>query len=113
MSLESRFPKLLNKIDEEIDELRYLVVVDENYDDEDSDEFDIFDPEEYNYLVYITPRVSEALGEEKMEKLREKLETLGEFEEFLSAEEDLFGIKSDLSEEEIAHLVALKAEELV
>ena len=30
MNLKERFPKLLSKIDEELDELRYLIVVDEN-----------------------------------------------------------------------------------
>ena len=30
-----------------------------------SDEFDAIDPEDFNYLVYVTDRLQEVVGEEK------------------------------------------------
>ena len=108
MGLKSKYPNLLSKIDEDIDETRFLLTVDINYDDEDTDEFDIFSPDEYNYLIYINDRVQNALGEEKMNELISKLESLEIFENFINDEIDLYGVYSKKSEEEIEEEV-LKA----
>jgi hypothetical protein len=51
-ALKKACPKLFEKIEEEVTEIRYLLVIDENYDDDDSDEFDAIDPEDYNFLIY-------------------------------------------------------------
>ncbi len=112
MSLKSKYPNLLSKIDEDIDESRFLVTVDINYDDEDSDEFDIFDPQEYNYLVYINERVQNALGEEKMQKLIQELEKLDIFENFINDDIDLYGVYSQKDEEEIVEEVLKTIEKI-
>ena len=105
MNIKQRYPKLLKKIDEDIDELRYLIVTDENYDDEDTDEFDVFDPEEFSHIVYIDERVQNALGEEKMQELIKILENDSKFENFIDNEIDNYGVKSDMSEDEISYYI--------
>jgi len=98
--LQEAFPKLLSRIDEEIEELRYLAVVDLNeYDPEIDDDFDEINPEDYNYLAYLPERVVKAIGPELLEKLPEIFENEGVFENFLASEEDLFAIK-DLPDRE-------------
>ena len=113
MSLKNKYPNLLSNIDEEIDETRFLITVDINYDDDDSDEFDIFNPDEYNYLIYIDERVQNALGEEKMNELVKRLESLDIFENFINDEIDLYGVYSQKSEEEIEEEVLKTIEELL
>ena len=114
MSLQELCPNLIAQMDEEVDELRDLVVVDENYDDIDSDEFDIFDPQEYNFLVYVTERVQQVLGEEKMASLAEKIASRGLFEEFYASEPDMYGVRAEGDEEEVARqIVRLIEEELM
>jgi len=108
--LQRAFPKLLSRIDEEIDELRYLAVVDANeYDPEIDDDFDEINPDDYNYMVYLPERVSNAIGEELLKKLPEIIEEEGIFENFLASEEDLFGVKdaSDREEEVAMKFLAI------
>ena len=102
MSLKDEFPKIYDKLESEYDELRYLVVVDENYYDIDSDEFDAFNPEDYNYIVYVTERIQGILGDEGMQKLVDILENENIFEDFLATDIDNYGVKSDLDEEGVA-----------
>ncbi len=112
MSLQAQFPALLAEIEDTVFEIRDLIVVDENYDDIDSDEFDVFDPEEYNFLVYVTERVQQALGEERFDRFLKRLEEDGRFETFFAHERDMYGLKADgMSEEEIAAHIAAVAEE--
>jgi len=114
MNIKEKFPKLLSQIDEDIDELRYLIVVDENYWDEDTDEFDIFDPDEYSHIVYLDERVQNVLGEEKMQKLISLLENDENFEDFIANEEDNYGVKTSMSEDEIAeYIIKIVEEKLV
>ena len=105
MNLEKKYPKLLSKIDEDIDELRYLIVVDENYDDIDTDEFDVFAPEDYSHIVYIDQRVQNAIGHEKIQELISILENDKTFENFIDNEIDNYGVKSSMSEDEIAEYI--------
>jgi len=114
MSLEEKYPKLMAKITEPVYDIRDLVVVDENYDDIDSDEFDVFEVDEYNFLVYVTDRVQEAVGREKMQKLIAFLESDERFENFFAAEEDMYGVMSDLDENGVAErILRIIEEELV
>ncbi len=113
MNLKNKYPNLLSKIDEEINEKRFLITVDINYDDEDTDEFDIFNPDEYNYLIYINERVQNVLGEKKMNELISKLESLEIFENFINDEIDLYGVYSTKSEEEIEEEVLKTIEKLL
>lgn len=115
MSLKTAYPKTMEKLqNEEIDEIRKLIVVDENYDDIDSDEFDVFDPSEYNYLVYITQRLQDVLGKEKLEKLIERLDESEEFQSFYANEIDMYGVMTAMeNEEKIAQTILTKVEEIL
>lgn len=100
-TLAEKFPGLLARIDEEIEELRYLAVVDVNeYDPEIDDDFDEINPEDYNYLVYLPERVVDAIGAELLERLPEIIEEEKIFENFLASEEDLFAVKDEEDREE-------------
>jgi len=106
INLQKEYPNLAKAIEEkDLDEIRYFVVVDENYEDIDDEEVDVFDPEDYNYLIYITERVQEALGEDGLKSLIEKLYNIKEFENFLDSEIDLYGAKANLEDNEVAKLV--------
>ena len=114
MNLEEICPVLISKIDGQVEELRDLVVVDENYDDIDSEELDVFDPDEYNFLVYVTERVQEALGEEGMIILLDKLASPGKFIQFYAPENDIYGIRDEGTEEDVARkIVTLIEKEIV
>jgi hypothetical protein len=104
-TLRSTYPKLFSKVDNEIDEIRYLVVVDKNFDDVDSDEFDAIDPEDYNYLVYVTERLQNVLGEEGMISFIRTLESHKDVALFFLADVDLYGIQTHLSDEAIEKMV--------
>jgi len=112
MNLETTYPKLFEKLEDKEVELRHLLNVDENYEDFDSEEYE-FDFEEYNFVIYIAEPVQQALGEAKMEELMVKLHDNDAFEHFLASEEDLYGVKSALGEEEIVSLVLNQVEEIV
>ncbi|RUM66796.1 MAG: hypothetical protein DSZ05_03735 [Sulfurospirillum sp.] len=114
MGLETTYPKLMAKITDPVYEIRDLVVVDENYDDIDSEELDVFEPDEYNFLVYVTPRVQEAVGEKNMQRLIQMLGAHEKFGNFFAPEIDMYGLQSDMDEEAIAHeIVSLIDRELV
>ena len=112
MNLQEQYPKLFEKLEDKDVELRHLLNVDANEEDYDSEEFE-FDYEDYNFIIYIAEPVQQALGTEKLANLIEKLEASGKFENFLASEEDLYGVKSGLTEEEIAQLVLGTVEALV
>jgi len=113
MSLKDEFPKVYDKLDKDYNELRYLVVVDENYDDIDSDEFDAFNPEDYNYIVYVTERIQDIIGDEGMQKLANTLENENVFEDFLATDIDNYGVKSDLGEDGVAKRILKIVEDMV
>ncbi len=112
MNLEAKYPKLFEKLEDKDIELRHLLNVDENYEDFDSEEYE-FDFEEYNFVIYIAEPIQKALGEEKMEEFMVKLHDKDVFEQFLASEEDLYGVKTKLSGEEITYLVLDLVEEIV
>ena len=112
-TLRSRYPKLFSKVDNEIDEIRYLVVVDKNFDDVDSDEFDAIDPEDYNYLVYVTERLQAALGEEGMVTFIKLLEAHKDVALFYLSDVDIYGIQTELEDDGIAHMVLEIVEDIV
>ena len=104
-TLKQNYPNIFNALPEEITALRYLVVIDENYNDDDTDEFDAIDPEDYNYLVYIKEMLQDVLGEERMVAFVKALEARKEVEEFYLSEVDLYGMQTKLSEENIAKMI--------
>lgn len=112
MNLETGYPKLFDKLEDKDLELRHLLNVDENYEDYDSEEYE-FDFEEHNFVIYIAEPVQKILGEEKMAELAERLSAHSALDNFLASEEDLYGVKSDLNEEEIVTLVMEQIEEMV
>ena len=105
MHVKEKYPKIFSKLDEEVDEVRFLVVVDKNFDDVDSDEFDAIDPEDYNYLVYVTERLQTVLGEESMVAFVKKLEADEAVALFYLSEVDLYGMQTGLDDEGIAKMV--------
>ncbi len=109
MKLHEKYPKLFNKLEDKELELRHLLNVDENYEDYDSEEFE-FDVDEYNYIVYISELVQEALGNEKMEELIVRLNDNSLFENFLASEIDLYAVKSTLSTKELEELILNQVE---
>jgi hypothetical protein len=109
--LLKRYPNLLSLLDEDIDERRYLVVVDPNV-EEEADEADVFDPTEYNWMIFLPERIKEALGEELFAEIPSRLEKVEIFEDFLDDDEDLFGVWSEADEESIAQTVLQLLEEL-
>ncbi len=104
MRLQQKYPKLFDRLEDKEIELRHLLSVDENYVDYDSEEFE-FDVDEYNFIIYISELTQEALGGDKMEELIAKLSENSSFENFMVSEIDLYGVKSDLSTEEIEELI--------
>ncbi len=110
--MESKYPKIMSKIEDKefVEDIRDLIVVDKNYDDVDMEEMDIFDPKDYNYLVYITERVQNILGKEGMERLKQKIQDMEIIKEFIEGEEDLYGIYSPLEDEDE---IALKIVEMI
>ena len=112
-TLKKSYPKLYAKLPEDVSELRYLLVIDVNYDDDDIDEFNAIDPEYYNFLLYTTDMLQEAVGEATMVELVKKLSEHKDIEEFYLSDIDLYGIQTDLDEEGIAHMVFGSLEEIV
>ena len=114
IDLEKDYPNIAKNIEEkDLDELRYFVVADENYEDIDDEELDVFEPENYNFLVYVTERLSVALGEDGLRDLIAKLYETKEFENFLDSELDLYGVKSELDGDDVAKKVLILADEIL
>ena len=105
MNLKENFPRIMAGLEEEVEELRHLILVDVNYDDVDSDEFDVFDPSDYNYLVYITERVQIVLGEERVQASIAKLQQDDNFDDFYAPEPDMYGVMTKLDEMAIAQRI--------
>jgi len=105
LNVQTQYPKLFSKFTEEIDEVRYLVVVDKNFNDVDSDEFDAIDPEDYNYLVYITERLQDVMDEKLMVAFVKQFQVHKDVALFYLSEVDLYGIQTDLEDDEIEKIV--------
>ena len=112
MSLAVKYPKLFDKLEDKEVEVRHLLNVDENYEDFDSEEYE-FNFEEYNYVIYVAELIQEALGKEKMEEFMVKLHDKDAFINFLASENDLYGVKSTLSKDEVVDLVLELVEEVM
>ncbi len=111
--VKNSYPKLAQKLPENIFTDRELVVVDYNYDDVDAEEAGEFDPSEYNHFVYIAEAVRGIIGEEGLSKLASLMEAHSAFDDFFASEEDLFGVQSDLEEEEITKVIFAMIEEMI
>jgi len=111
MSLMEKYPKLFDRLEDKEVELRHLLNIDENYEDFDSEEYE-FDFEEYNYVIYIAQPIQNVLGE-KMDEFMVKLHDKDVFVNFLASEKDLYGVKTNLEQAEIEHLVLGLVEEIV
>jgi disulfide oxidoreductase YuzD len=104
-TIEKNYPNIFKALPEDTTELRYLLVIDENYNDEDTDEFDAIDPEDYNYLVYVTDLLQEVAGESVMIELAKDLKEHKDIDEFYLSEIDLYGIQTTLDKDGIADTV--------
>ena len=103
--LKTNFPKLMDKLPEDMTQMRYILVIDENFNDVDSDEFDAIDPEDYNYLVYLTDLLQETISEEIFGTLPEKYSQHKIFSDFYASQEDLYGVMTTEGEEGIAKAI--------
>ena len=113
MQLSEQYPKLFEKFEDKALEMRHLLNIDENTLDYDSEEFE-FDVDEYNYIIYVAEPIQQVLGEEKLIELIQRLgDDKAMFETFFTSEEDLYGVKSDKSADEIAHYILQSVEALV
>jgi len=104
-TIEKNYPKIFKTLPEDTTELRYLLVIDENYNDDDTDEFDAIDPEDFNYLLYVTDLLQEAVGEAAIVELVKDLKEHKDIDEFYLSEIDLYGIQTSLDEDGIADMV--------
>jgi len=111
--VKNSYPNLARSLPENVFTDRELVVVDYNYDEIDAEEAGEFDPSEYNHFVYIAEAAREIIGEGGLSKLASRMEAHSAFDDFFASEEDLFGVQSDLTEEEIAKVVFSMIEEIV
>lgn len=112
-TLKIKYPNLFKVLPDDVSALRYLLVIDENYDDDDSDEFDAIDPEDYNYLIYVAEMLQDVMGEEMLVKFIKKLEAHEAIEEFYLSDVDLYGIQTKYDDEGIAHMILEIIEDLM
>ncbi len=112
MGISRRFPFLFEVLDDESLESRHLLTVDENYEDYDSEEFE-YDPEDFNYVIYIAEPVQKLLGMKKMEELMHRLNEKDIFEHFMATELDLYGVKTVLDQAGIEQTVLSEIEDML
>jgi len=112
-TIEIQYPALFKLLPSDLSALRYILVIDENYNDDDTDEFDAIDPEDYNYLVYITELTQEAIGEKTLLEMIKKLQNHKDIEEIYVSEIDLYGIQTSLDENGIASMILTTIEALL
>ncbi len=112
MTLAQEYPKLFANFEDKELELRHLLSIDENYEDFDSEEYE-FDFEEYNYVIYIAESIQNVIGRDNMEELMVKLHDNDAFENFLATDIDIYGVKSNLTKEEISTLIISQVEDIV
>lgn len=112
-ALKKTYPKLYKTVPDDVSEIRHLLVIDINYDDDDSDVFDGIDPEDYNFLLYVTDILQEAVSESVMIELIKKLKVHKDIEAFHLSEIDLYGIQTNLDQEGIEHMVIGALEEIL
>ncbi len=108
--LKIEYPKLFALLPEDISALRYILVIDENFNDVDSDEFDDIDPEDFNYLVYLTDLLQETIGRELFLSLPYKYLENDLFEDFHLSQEDLYGVQTDEDEAGIVKIILTEIE---
>jgi hypothetical protein len=98
------YPNIMAILDDWIDDKRFLVVIDPNL-EEEADEADVFDPTEYNWMIFFPERVGEALGDSLFKRLKDEVSKIEIFKEFFADDDDLFGVWSEAEEDEISDRV--------
>jgi len=111
--IRATYPRLAQRLPSQLFTERELVVVDENYEEEEGEETGEFEPSEYNYILYIAEPMQQILGEEGLKDLTEKITASKLFEEVLASEKDLFGLQTALDEAAIAEKVFAMIEEVL
>jgi hypothetical protein len=113
-TLKGDYPILFSKLPDDIDEIRYLMVIDENENDGDVDELDEVDSEDYNYILYLTETLQKAIGgEEHLIALIRRLDEHKGFQDFYPSEIDLYGVQTTLNNAGIAKVVLENIEEIL
>ena len=113
-ALQTRYPKLFDRLEDKDVLLRNLIVVDENdkdvFDDELTD--DLYDPAIYSHMVYIAAPVVSAL-EDTLATIPEVIGQREDFKECYDSEGDLWGVVTELDETQIALAILDEAEHIL
>jgi hypothetical protein len=101
--LQERYPKLFGQLEDKDMALRNLVTVDENDNDIDDDELtdELYDPSVYSHMVYIHETVASAIGEHLL-SIPDLMNKRYDFKECYDSEGDLWGVVTELDEDQIA-----------
>ncbi len=104
-------PKFFEKLQNEVFSDRELIVLDHNYEEMDGEEPGELNPHEYNYYLYIPEPSLDTIGKAGLEHFITMTKEHEAIEAFIVVEEDLFGVRSDLDEEELLEILFLILEE--
>ncbi len=101
--LQERYPKLFDKFEEKDLLIRNLITVDENDNDVADSELtdELYDPSVYSHMVYIHESITGAMGD-RLGKIPELISNRYDFKECYDSEGDLWGVVTDLDEDQIA-----------
>ena len=104
--LQSRYPKLFERLEDKDVLMRHLVVVDENEKDVTDDDImeELYDPEIHSHVAFLHAPVIEAAGE-KLAAIPAQIEQRDDVTECYNSEGDLWGLVTELSTEKIAHII--------
>jgi len=113
-TLQIRYPKLFERLEDKDVLLRNLIVVDENDEDVSDDELtdELYDPSLYSHMVFIAAPVVSALGD-ALAVIPELIGQREDFEECYDSEGDLWGVVTELDETQIALVILDEAEALL
>jgi len=113
-ALQTRYPKLFDRLDDKDVLLRNLIVVDENDEDINDDELtdELYDPAIYSHMVYIAAPVVSALGD-TLATIPDVIGQREDFKECYDSEGDLWGVVTELDETQIALAILDEAENII
>ncbi len=110
-ALQTRYPHLFTRLEDQDVPLRNLIVVDENDNDVNDDELtdELYDPAIYSHMIFIASPVVQAMGD-VLATLPAKVAAREDFTECYDSEGDLWGVVSTLDETQIALAILDEAE---
>lgn len=105
-ALQTRYPKLFDRLEDKDLLLRHLVVVDENEKDVTDDEImeELYDPETYSHVAYLHAPVVDAVGE-ALAGIPDRIAQREDVTECYDSEGDLWGLVTTLDVDQIALMI--------